>query len=76
MTIRLARPDDAHRLADLAALDSARPLQGADVLVAEEEGAPIAALDLATRRAIADPMVRSASAVALLRLRAQQLEAA
>jgi hypothetical protein len=72
MTIREARPDDHHRLADLAALDSAAPITH-QALVAELDGAPVAALDLDDGRAIADPTVPSASAVDLLRVRAEQL---
>jgi hypothetical protein len=72
MTIREARPEDRRSLADLAALDSAAPITHA-ALVAELDGAPIAALDLAEGRAIADPMVPSAAAVHLLRTRAEQL---
>ena len=76
MTIRRARPDDAHRLADLAQLDSARPLRGDEILVAEADGVPVAALEVFTGRSVADPMVPSAGAVDLLRVRAEQLRAA
>ncbi len=76
MTIRRARPEDTAALADLAALDSRRPLGGDDVLVAQVGGALIAAIDPHTGRAIADPLTPSAQAVDLLRLRAEQLEAA
>ena len=76
MTIRRAQPTDAQRLADLAALDSTRALRGDDVLVAEVDGAPIAAYDVFTGRSIADPLSPSAGAVELLRVRAEQLRAA
>lgn len=76
MTIRRARPDDSALLSALAALDSARPLRGDDLLLAEVNGAPIAALDVFTGRSVADPMAPSAQAVDLLRLRAEQLRAA
>ena len=69
---RIAEPTDADRLRRLAALDSARPLDG-DVLVAEVEGAPIAALEVASGRAVADPFHYSARFVDLLRIRATQL---
>ena len=73
VTIREARPDDTHALNDLAALDSAAPLRHQS-LVAELDGAPIAALDLDDGRAIADPTVPSAGAVDLLRVRAEQVQ--
>ena len=76
MTIRRARPADAHRLAALAEVDSSRPLRGDDVLVAEVDGAPIAAYDVFTGRSVADPFAPSASAVDLLRVRAEQLRRA
>src|SRR3954447_19794223 len=65
-TFRTARPQDAHNLVRLAALDSAAPLTG-DVLLAEARGRPVAALSLADGRAVADPFERSAPAVAALR---------
>ena len=76
MTIRSARPEDSTSLADLAALDSARPLGGDHLLVAQVGGALIAAIDPRTGRAIADPLTPSAQAVDLLRLRAEQMRAA
>lgn len=72
VTIRTARPKDARALRALAALDSARPLDG-DVLVAEQRGAAIAALELGSGRIVGDPMTPTAPAVALLRTRAAQL---
>jgi hypothetical protein len=72
MTIRESRPDDHRSLADLAALDSAAPITH-EALVAELDGAPIAALDLDDGRAIADPTVPSGAAVDLLRVRAAQI---
>ena len=74
MTIRQARPDDDRSLERLAELDSAAPLTHR-ALVAELDGAPIAAIDLDDGREIADPMVPSAPAVDLLRVRAAQLRA-
>jgi hypothetical protein len=74
LTVRTARPADADRLTDLARLDSARPLTG-DVLLAEADGRPVAALSLTDHRAVADPFVRSGEAVAVLRVRAGQLGA-
>jgi hypothetical protein len=72
LTIRQAGPSDARALHELAALDSARPLTG-DALLAEDGGAAIAAVELASGRKIADPFKRSAAAVGLLELRAQQI---
>jgi hypothetical protein len=66
VVLRLARAEDDADLARLAALDSARPLPG-PVLVAEEDGAMVAALCLSTGRAVADPFRPSSHAVALLR---------
>ena len=75
LTVRTAHPADASRLVDLARLDSARPLAG-DVLVAEADGRPVAALSLADHRAVADPFSASGEAVAVLRMRAAQLRTA
>lgn len=64
--LRAARADDDGDLVRLAALDSARPLAG-PALVAEENGAIVAALCLSTGRAVADPFVPSLHLVDLLR---------
>lgn len=66
LTLRPARSDDARTLTELAQLDSAEPLHG-DVLLAETETGPLAAIELATGRAIADPFRRTADSVGLLR---------
>ena len=71
LMIRMADPTDATRLADLASLDSARPLSG-DTLVAEVEGEPVAALEVGSGRSIADPFRRTQRLLALLHLRASQ----
>jgi hypothetical protein len=71
LVIRRAMPADAAALADLAALDSARPLQG-DVLLAEAGGAAVAALS-ADGRAIADPFAPTADVVDVLRVSAHRL---
>ena len=72
ISIRPARGDDYVELWSVAALDSsfvpAEPL-----LVAEQDGEIVAALSLASREAIADPFERTADAVELLHLRANQL---
>ena len=75
VAIRRARPDDAPQLRDLAALDSAAPLEG-PVLVAVVEGRIWAAVALDDGRFVADPFLPSAPAVELLRLRVRQLLAA
>jgi hypothetical protein len=61
--LRSARADDD--LIRLAALDGARPLAG-PALVAEYNGAIVAALCLSTGRAVADPFVPSLPLVDLL----------
>jgi hypothetical protein len=68
ITIRRGFGDDEADLLGLAALDSARPLEG-DALVAEIAGEPWAAIELASGRVIADPFRASADIVDLLRLR-------
>ena len=70
--IRLARDADLSRLWDLAELDSAAPLSGPALiaLIGEEAWA---AISLADGRVIADPFRPTAPAVALLRVRADQL---
>ena len=72
MTIRPSGADDRGRLAELAALDSARPFSG-DALVAEVEGRPVAALEVETGREIADPFAWTRSILDLLRIRAAQV---
>ena len=72
MTIRMSQPADQPRLADLAALDSSRPLAG-DTLVAEVAGKPLAAVEIGSGRGIADPFAPALSLVDLLRVRAAQL---
>ena len=57
----------------LAELDSVEPL-GGTVLVAESEGRPVAALSVDDGRSAADPFLPTADAVAVLRMRATQLQ--
>jgi hypothetical protein len=73
--IRFATSADEAAVRRLAALDSA-PLPKAPLLVVEEDGELRAALSLATGRAVADPFARTADAVAMLRMRADQMAAA
>jgi hypothetical protein len=72
--LRKARAADDADLMRLAALDSARPLAG-PALVAEENGAIVAALCLSTGRAVADPFVPSLHLVELLRRHAARRRA-
>jgi hypothetical protein len=68
-TIRAATTADGAALERLAALDSRRPLRG-EILVAEHDGAIVAALSLEDRSVVADPFRPTANAVALLHARA------
>ena len=70
--IRAARGSDGDALGRLAALDSASVPAG-DLLVAESDGALVAALAPETGAAIADPFHPTADVVALLALRAERL---
>jgi hypothetical protein len=72
IVIRRAGAADAKVLARLAALDSATA-PGADSLIAELDGRPVAALDLAHGRVVADPFTRTSDLVELLRLRATRM---
>jgi hypothetical protein len=72
LTVRLGRPDDAD-VERLCMLDSIRPLTG-QVLVAEAEGRPLAAVSLDDGRVAADPFLRTVDAITVLRVRAAQLQ--
>jgi hypothetical protein len=69
IVIRHASEADARLLSDLALLDDRAPL-GGPALIAEVDGIPRAALDLDDGSVAADPFVRTAELVALLRLHA------
>jgi hypothetical protein len=73
--IRAARGSDGESLRRLAELDSARVPTG-DVIVAEAEGAVVAAHSPTTGATIADPFRRTADVVELLELRGSMLRAA
>jgi hypothetical protein len=75
VVIRAARGSDGESLRRLAALDSARVPAG-DVLIAEAEGAVVAAHSPSTGATIADPFRRTADVVELLELRGSMLRAA
>jgi hypothetical protein len=72
LTVRQALPGE-RGVEVLAELDSVKPLAGR-VLVAEVEGMPIAAISVDDGHTAADPFVPSADAVAVLRMRAAQLQ--
>jgi hypothetical protein len=73
VVIRAARGSDGPALENLARMDSQRPLHG-DILVAEQDGMIVAALD--GERTIADPFRPTADLVALLRVHAGRLAGA
>jgi hypothetical protein len=66
LVLRPATSADSAELERLAALDSARPLEG-DVLLAYAGGEVRAALSLDSGRAVSDPFFPSADLVSLLR---------
>ncbi len=70
LTLRHARPADAEAVADLAAMEEV--VLQEPVMVAVRAGRVVAALSLADGAVAADPFVRTADAVALLRMRARQ----
>jgi hypothetical protein len=74
LTIRRAVPADAPALRRLAQLDSAPAPEWLSMLVAAADGELCAALPLNGGRAIADPFRRTADIVAMLRVRARQLQ--
>jgi hypothetical protein len=74
ITVRRSVAADRSELERLAALDGARPPTG-PALIAEADSRMLAALPLGSGRPIADPFEPTAAVVALLELRARQLEA-
>jgi hypothetical protein len=73
--LREAAAEDRQVLVALAALDDAAPI-GRPALIASADGRAIAAVELDSRRVVADPFVFSADAVSLLTQRAGQLHSA
>ena len=73
--IRSATPADRQAVERLALLDSTAPLAG-EALVAEVDGELRAALSLSSRRPVSDPFRPNAHVVALLELRARQIDQA
>lgn len=74
-TVRYAQGGDREAIIRLAQLDSQREPRGT-LLVAESEAGIVAALALEGGDPIADPFVRTAELVELLRVRRGQLNAA
>ena len=72
VSLRPARPEDASTVRSLAYLDNTRPLRG-DVVLGEVDGRAVAAVSLADGRVVADPFVKTADVVALLRMRFNRL---
>ena len=66
IVIRRARPEESAVVGRLVSLDRARPLYG-DVVIAIDDGHPVAAMSLADRRVVADPLRSTGEAVELLR---------
>jgi hypothetical protein len=71
LTLRHANAADATALSRLAALDSSRVPSG-ELLVAELDGALVAALSVDTGAAIADPFEHTAAIVESLRVQARR----
>jgi hypothetical protein len=74
VTIRFASTADQKSLARLTALDSADALER-PVLLAEVDGALLAALSLCNGAVVADPFHRTVDLASLLRATAHQIEA-
>ncbi len=72
--IRHAAAADEPALARLAALDERPELPGGDRLIGELGGRIVAALDVRSGRAVADPFVPTSGVVELLGLRAAQVK--
>jgi hypothetical protein len=75
ITLRRGAAEDAFAIRRLATLDSA-PAPTGETLVAEHDGALVAAVTIDGRTAIADPFRPTASVVALLRAWSAQLRVA
>jgi hypothetical protein len=71
LALRVASEADAHAIGRLAALDSAA-VPAAPLLVAERDGAMVAAISLPAGAVIADPFAPTADVVEMLRMRRGQ----
>jgi hypothetical protein len=72
VTLRLGSTADDPQLTQLGTLDSSKPLTQ-PILLAELDGAVVAALSLSTGAGVADPLLRTVGLLELLRVRACQL---
>jgi acyl-coenzyme A thioesterase PaaI-like protein len=72
LTIRMAASEDTPALRRLAELDSARPLSGG-VMLAQLDGACLAAISLESGEVTANPFERTAAIVSHLRMRRYQV---
>lgn len=72
LVLRVARDDEAAVVRQLAQLDDA-PTPSGEILLAVLDDEPVAALSLSDGRVVANPFVRTADLVALLRIRATQI---
>jgi hypothetical protein len=72
LTIRMAASEDTPALRRLAELDSARPLSGG-VMLADLDGACLAAISLESGEVTANPFERTAAIVSHLRMRRYQV---
>jgi hypothetical protein len=75
VTLRRSGSEDAVALRRLAILDSS-PTPSGETVVAEHEGALVAAVTVDGRTAIADPFIPTADIVTLLRAWSAQFQAA
>jgi len=71
--IRPASAADERAIAELAALEERPELPGGERLIGEIGGRIVAALDVRSGRAVADPFVPTVGVVELLGLRAAQV---
>jgi hypothetical protein len=71
--IRRAGPEDEREIARLAALDELPQLPRGERLIGELGGRIVAALDVSSGRAVADPFAPTSGVVELLGLRAAQV---
>ena len=76
IVIRRAVADDAAALGRLVELAERPEPPAQPLLLAESDGDLVAAVSTATGEAVSDPFVATADVVALLRLRARQLDSA
>jgi hypothetical protein len=73
LILRRSGPGDGAAISRLARLEDRRPAAG-PYLLAERGGEVVAAVPLSGGSAISDPFMRTADLVAILELRARQLE--